>query len=130
LGIFEDEKNEPNKLYVFFINHRRTGSVVEIFEHTLNTKVLTHLNTVKHDLIHTPNNLVPVSKNEFYITNDHHYKEPKIMRMYEGIDIYIFFLKKKFLIRSFIYLFSTFIFRFCTTSVDKCCISFFNYEYN
>jgi arylesterase / paraoxonase len=104
LGIFEDEKNEPNKLYVFFINHRRTGSVVEVFEHILNTKVLTHLNTVKHDLILTPNNLVPVSKDEFYITNDHYYKDGKIMRMIEGTFIHLFIL--------FFYLFFFFLYSF------------------
>jgi len=71
LGIYEDEKNEPNKLYVFFINHRKSGSVIEIFEHTLNTNELVHLSTVKRDLITTPNDVVPVSKDEFYVTNDH-----------------------------------------------------------
>jgi len=70
LGIYEDE-NEPNKLYVFFVNHKKSGSVIEIFEHTLNTNELVHLSTVKHGLIITPNDVVPVSKDEFYVTNDH-----------------------------------------------------------
>jgi hypothetical protein len=86
LGIYEDEKNEPNKLYMFFINHRRSGSVIEIFEHTLNTKVITHLNTVKHDLIRTPNGVAPVSKNEFYVTNDH-YAKNEFLRKFEGIKL-------------------------------------------
>ncbi|GBC06788.1 hypothetical protein RclHR1_07040011 [Rhizophagus clarus] len=71
MGIYEDEKNEPNKLYVFFANHKKSGSVIEIFEHILNTNELVHLSTVKHDLIITPNDVVPVSKDEFYVTNDH-----------------------------------------------------------
>ncbi|RIA93872.1 hypothetical protein C1645_761483 [Glomus cerebriforme] len=70
LGIYEDE-NEPNKLYLFFVNHKKSGSVIEIFEHILNTNELIHLSTIKHDLIVTPNDVVPVSKNEFYVTNDH-----------------------------------------------------------
>ncbi|RGB29413.1 hypothetical protein C1646_322505 [Rhizophagus diaphanus] len=74
LGIYEDEKNEPNKLYVFFTNHKKTGSVIEIFEHILNTNELVHLSTVKNDLIITPNDVVPVSKDEFYVTNDHGHK--------------------------------------------------------
>jgi len=85
LGFFEDEKNDPNKLFIFFVNHKRTGSVIEIFEHTLNTKVLTHLNTVKHDLIYTPNNVAPVSKNEFYVTNDHYSKNNEIVRSFEAL---------------------------------------------
>ena len=82
LGIYED-KNEPNKLYLFFVNHKRSGSVIEIFEHTLNTKVLNHLNTVKHDLIHHPNDVAPVSKNEFYVTN-FQYSDNQLLRNFEG----------------------------------------------
>ncbi|CAI2173407.1 18584_t:CDS:2 [Funneliformis geosporum] len=74
LGIYEDPENE-NKLYMFFINHKRTGSVVEKFEHILHTNELIHLETIKHELIVNPNDVVPVSKHEFYFTNDHHYRQ-------------------------------------------------------
>ncbi|CAG8438996.1 8545_t:CDS:2 [Funneliformis caledonium] len=73
-GIYEDPENE-NKLYMFFINHKKTGSVVEKFEHILHTKELIHLETIEHELIKTPNDVVPVSKHEFYFTNDHYYRQ-------------------------------------------------------
>jgi sugar lactone lactonase YvrE len=46
---------------------------------------LTHLNTVKHDLIYTPHNVAPVSKNEFYVTNDHYSKNNEIVRSFEAL---------------------------------------------
>jgi len=73
LGIYEDPENQ-NKLYMFFINHKRSGSCFEIFEHTLYTNELIHLETIQHELINTPNDIIPVSKHEFYFTNDHHFK--------------------------------------------------------
>ncbi|RIA91559.1 hypothetical protein C1645_767147 [Glomus cerebriforme] len=72
LGIYEDPEDE-NKLYMFFINHKRSGSCIETFEHTLNTNELIHLETIQHELIKTPNDIVPVSRYEFYFTNDHYF---------------------------------------------------------
>ncbi|CAG8676661.1 10337_t:CDS:2, partial [Dentiscutata erythropus] len=68
-GIYESPI-EPDNLYFFIINHKRTGSVIELFKHKINTFELNHLKTFKHDLIYNPNNVVPVSKDEFYTTND------------------------------------------------------------
>uniref|UniRef100_A0A1D1YQV1 Serum paraoxonase/arylesterase 1 n=1 Tax=Anthurium amnicola TaxID=1678845 RepID=A0A1D1YQV1_9ARAE len=75
LGIYEDPKNE-NKLYLFFVNHKRSGSCFEVFEHTLHTNELIHLETIQHELINTPNDIVPVSRHEFYFTNDRYNKDP------------------------------------------------------
>ncbi|CAG8446033.1 10609_t:CDS:2, partial [Dentiscutata heterogama] len=68
-GIYESP-TEPNNLYFFIINHKRTGSVVELFKHKIDTFELNYLKTFKHNLIYNPNNVVPVSKDEFYVTND------------------------------------------------------------
>ncbi|CAB4400487.1 uncharacterized protein OCT59_028194 [Rhizophagus irregularis] len=75
LGIYEDPENE-NKLYLFFVNHKRSGSCFEIFEHTLHTNELIHLETIQHELINTPNDVFPVSRHEFYFTNDHYFSNP------------------------------------------------------
>ncbi|CAI2182878.1 8328_t:CDS:2, partial [Funneliformis geosporum] len=50
-----------------------TGSVVEMFEHTLRTNELIRLQTIQHELLNIPNDVIPVSKYEFYVTNDHYY---------------------------------------------------------
>ncbi|CAG8459005.1 4454_t:CDS:2 [Ambispora gerdemannii] len=83
LGIYGDSTNHT-KVSLFFVNHRRTGSVIEIFEHTIGTEELLHLETVKHELIHTPNDVVPVSANEFFVTNDHRHKQKGISRHFEA----------------------------------------------
>jgi hypothetical protein len=101
LGIFEDPENEK-KLYLFFVNHRRSGSCFEIFEHTLDTNELIHLETIQHELIYTPNDVVPVSKHEFYFTNDHYFTNPtykqferELFLLYKShIFIILFFFKK------------------------------------
>ncbi|CAG8498759.1 19525_t:CDS:2 [Gigaspora margarita] len=71
-GIYESP-TESDNLYFFIINHKRTGSVIELFQHKLKTFELNHLKTFKHDLIYSPNSVAPVSKDEFYITNDLYY---------------------------------------------------------
>jgi hypothetical protein len=82
LGIYEDPENE-NKLYIFVINHKLPRSVVEIFEHTLHTNELIHLETIQHELISTPNDIVPVSRHEFYLTNDR-YNKKSPWKQFEG----------------------------------------------
>ncbi|CAG8559713.1 6424_t:CDS:2, partial [Scutellospora calospora] len=72
-GMYEDP-TEPDNLYFFLINHKRTGSVIELFKHKINSFELYHLKTFKHDLIHSPNSVAPVSKDEFYATNDRYYR--------------------------------------------------------
>nr|CAG8595538.1 6544_t:CDS:2 [Entrophospora candida] len=74
LGIYQDPAHR-NILYIFLINHKRSGSVIEIFNHRIGSQELQHLETIKNDLIHSPNNLLPVSKNEFYVTNDLYYRK-------------------------------------------------------
>ncbi|CAG8611029.1 498_t:CDS:2 [Paraglomus brasilianum] len=73
LGIYDDP-NDPQNPTLFFVNHKRSGSVIEIFEHRIGTDELKHVETVKHELIHAPNDVAPISKNEFYVTNDIIYK--------------------------------------------------------
>ncbi|CAG8686731.1 14625_t:CDS:2, partial [Cetraspora pellucida] len=68
-GIYESP-TEPDNLYFFIINHKRSGSVIELFRHKINTFELYYLKTFKHDLIYNPNNIAPVSREEFYVTND------------------------------------------------------------
>ncbi|RKP10868.1 hypothetical protein THASP1DRAFT_27353 [Thamnocephalis sphaerospora] len=68
------ESNENPVL--MFINHGRDGSSVEIFEHVTSEETgsvgeLRHLETVRDPLITTPNNVAPLSRRSFYVSNDH-----------------------------------------------------------
>ena len=60
---------ESRTLYV--INHCKTGLTIEAFIVDEHVTKLTHLRTIKHPLLLTPNSIVSISADEVYITNDH-----------------------------------------------------------
>lgn len=68
--------------HLFFVNHKRSGSVVSVFKHTKGTDVLEHLHDFKHSAIYTPNSVAAVSSTDIYISNDHFFKN-KILRAIE-----------------------------------------------
>ncbi|KNC99823.1 uncharacterized protein SPPG_05197 [Spizellomyces punctatus DAOM BR117] len=74
VGLWQDPA-DSSSIYLFFINHRPSGSVVEIFTHELGTDVLNHIETVSHPLILTPNDIVPIGPRTFYVSNDHHFRK-------------------------------------------------------
>jgi arylesterase/paraoxonase len=55
------------------INHSRySGSVIEIFHVSLSTNSATHVETLRHPLLHAPNALELVGEGKMYVTNDHY----------------------------------------------------------
>ncbi|KAF9336346.1 hypothetical protein BG006_008966 [Podila minutissima] len=71
-GIDLFEKS-PSELVIFLINHRRGGSVIEVLEYKVGDDFVTHKETVKHELILTPNDIVALGPRSFYVSNDHMY---------------------------------------------------------
>ncbi|KAF9585548.1 hypothetical protein BGW38_001886 [Lunasporangiospora selenospora] len=68
-------ERSPTEYTFFLVNHRRGGSVVEIFDYTLGEKAVRYVETIKHDLIQTPNDIVATGPRSFYVSNDHrHHK--------------------------------------------------------
>lgn len=71
---------DPTKLSFFFVNHVPTtqgegaASVVEIFEGRVGGKDLLWKQTVKHEVIRTPNSIAVVGPRQFYFSNDHKWK--------------------------------------------------------
>ncbi len=55
---------------LFVINHRADGDFVEIFDYSDGR--LAHRRSVSGDLMHNPNDLIPVGPDSFYVSNDHH----------------------------------------------------------
>ncbi|KAH4234913.1 hypothetical protein HBI06_058030 [Parastagonospora nodorum] len=69
LGILFDPKT--SRLYV--INHsRHSGSVIEIFELSLTNHTATHVQTLSHPLLHTPNSMEILDSGNLLVTNDHY----------------------------------------------------------
>lgn len=84
----DDDKKKELVLTLFVVNHRRTGSVVEVFEYTRTTNdeslgVVRYVETVASELIRTPNDVLAMGRRSFYVTNDHFYKQG-YMRNIEG----------------------------------------------
>ncbi|PHH59870.1 hypothetical protein CDD81_2420 [Ophiocordyceps australis] len=48
-------------------------SVVEVFHHVLASETVSHVRTVRHALIKTPNDILATSPTSFFVTNDHYY---------------------------------------------------------
>ncbi|KAL7622500.1 hypothetical protein AAE478_008007 [Parahypoxylon ruwenzoriense] len=84
-------------VYVFVINHLpnplwtatssaepKAASRVELFVHSVGSDTAKHLRSISHPLIRTPNDVLALSEREFFITNDHHYREG-FMRLVEDV---------------------------------------------
>lgn len=78
---------KENTYQVMAINHSEGGHSIEVFE--LRDKQLQHLNTLKHESMIHPNDIVMLDENRFYFTNDHRYVKGlgRLAEEYLGLSI-------------------------------------------
>ena len=64
-------ETSPGNILIYAINHRRTGSMIERFSHTIGSTLLVYERSFDchNDIIFTPNDVAVVGKDEFYVTN-------------------------------------------------------------
>lgn len=62
----------------------KARSQIELFHHTIGTGLVSHLRSIFHPLITTPNDIYAVSNSEFYVTNDHYYRDGHL-RSFEDV---------------------------------------------
>ncbi|CAK9780226.1 hypothetical protein CC85DRAFT_326295 [Cutaneotrichosporon oleaginosum] len=91
IDIIEDPKSS-RAIYIHAVNHapsdefmqsrnaslpaeRKADSRIEIFHHVVGSDKATHVRTVRHGLIQTPNDLLATGPTSFFVTNDHFYRE-------------------------------------------------------
>lgn len=67
LGIEYEARSQT----LFVINHAPLGSVIEIFQFHPSENAATHVKTLSHPDIKTPNSILALSKTELLVTNDH-----------------------------------------------------------
>ncbi|XP_076136879.1 serum paraoxonase/arylesterase 2-like [Alosa pseudoharengus] len=60
-------------IYLFVVNHPQLQSQVEIFRFLAEENSLVHLKTIKHELLHSVNDVVAVGVQSFYATNDYYF---------------------------------------------------------
>jgi len=61
--------DEPGAASLFVVNHRRDGEHIEIFDYHDST--LVHRESIRGELMTSPNDVVAVGPRSFYVTNDH-----------------------------------------------------------
>ncbi|CAB1334799.1 unnamed protein product [Coregonus sp. 'balchen'] len=72
ISIYIDETDKT--IHLFVVNHpQHYTSQVEIFLFVEEDNTIVHLKTIKHDLLHSVNDIVAVGVESFYATNDHSY---------------------------------------------------------
>ncbi|GFF51493.1 hypothetical protein IFM58399_09082 [Aspergillus lentulus] len=93
---------DPSSVYIVAVNHLpnpayyeaptrpkpskvpQARSRLEIFHHKIGSKEATHLRSVWHPLIRTPNDVYFQTLHEIYVTNDHFYRDG-VMRLVEDL---------------------------------------------
>ncbi|KAH9811319.1 hypothetical protein DFH28DRAFT_901125 [Melampsora americana] len=79
---YTKESEDQSSVTLYMVNHNPPDvlhqasslgaqSVIEVFKTKLGSSEAEYQTTVSHPLILTPNNLVAMSSNSFYVTNDH-----------------------------------------------------------
>uniref|UniRef100_A0A4W5KBU6 Paraoxonase n=1 Tax=Hucho hucho TaxID=62062 RepID=A0A4W5KBU6_9TELE len=72
ISVYIDKTDKTIRLFV--VNHpQHYTSQVEIFLFVEEDNTIVHLKTIKHDLLHSVNDIVAVGVESFYATNDHFY---------------------------------------------------------
>ncbi|MCJ1401531.1 hypothetical protein MMC11_004746 [Xylographa trunciseda] len=91
--------DDPTSVYIFAVNHLpnplylssptsrsipAARSRIELFHHTLGSPSATHLRSIYHPLIRTPNDIYAINSTSILVTNDHYYRSG-LLRTYEEI---------------------------------------------
>ncbi|XP_035527794.1 serum paraoxonase/arylesterase 2-like [Morone saxatilis] len=71
ISVYTDPSDDT--IYLFVVNHPDQKSQVEVFKFDEDNLSLAHLKTIKHELLHSVNDIVAVGVESFYATNDHYF---------------------------------------------------------
>ncbi|KAJ1668201.1 hypothetical protein IW140_000495 [Coemansia sp. RSA 1813] len=64
------DPNDPRDMTFILVNHQVAHGAVSIFSYNRGSDHMVHVETVRSDLLHSPNNILAMSKRAFYATND------------------------------------------------------------
>uniref|UniRef100_A0A8D0BWP4 Paraoxonase n=1 Tax=Salvator merianae TaxID=96440 RepID=A0A8D0BWP4_SALMN len=80
--------DNDDAVYLFVVSHPHYKTVVELFQFIEDDNSLVHLKTIKHDLLERANDILAVSPESFYATNDHYFSETILMyaEMFLGLS--------------------------------------------
>lgn len=72
------DSHDPNSRLLYIINHKPDHAVVSVFNHTIGSLEARHVYDVKDNIINTPSDLVAVSEEAIYFTNDHLFRSGRL----------------------------------------------------
>ncbi|XP_019949014.1 serum paraoxonase/arylesterase 2-like [Paralichthys olivaceus] len=72
-------------IYLFVVNHPQQQSQVEVFKYVEDNNFLVHVETIKHELLHSVNDIVAVGVDSFYATNDHYFSHEILKSLVEPL---------------------------------------------
>ncbi|XP_053121028.1 serum paraoxonase/arylesterase 2-like isoform X2 [Hemicordylus capensis] len=70
---------DDDAVYLFVVNHPHSKTTVELFKFVEEENYLVHLKTIRHELLASVNDIVALSPDSFYATNDHYFTELILM---------------------------------------------------
>ena len=77
ISYFKTDKGD----FLYVVNHNKKGNYIELFRFDNDT--LFHVKTFENDLMFSPNDIVAIDTNKFYVTNDHGNKKGFMRTMEE-----------------------------------------------
>nr|XP_033497505.1 serum paraoxonase/arylesterase 2-like [Epinephelus lanceolatus] len=83
ISVYTDPSDDT--VYLFVVNHPEHKSQVELFKYAEDDRSLEHLKTIKHELLHSVNDLVAVGMDSFYATNDHYFTHEILKGLVEPV---------------------------------------------
>ena len=76
---------QDGSIQVAVVNHQFNNHSIEIFR--LQDNILTHIKSIKNKLLISPNDIVLVDNQKFYVTNDHITMKPISQKIYDYMQI-------------------------------------------
>ncbi|KAK5862454.1 hypothetical protein PBY51_017850 [Eleginops maclovinus] len=83
ISLYTDPSDDA--IYLFVVNHPQQKSQVELFNFVQDDYSLVHLKTIKHELLHSVNDIVATGVESFYATNDHYFSNEYLKALVETL---------------------------------------------
>uniref|UniRef100_A0A3P9L6G1 Paraoxonase n=2 Tax=Oryzias latipes TaxID=8090 RepID=A0A3P9L6G1_ORYLA len=71
ISVYIDPSDDS--VFLFVVNHPQHKTQIELFKYKEEDRSLLHLKTIKHELLHSVNDIIAVGPESFFATNDHYF---------------------------------------------------------
>lgn len=82
-GISYWQDPDSGTVWLYVINHLVNGEAIEVFEYIPTEYSLKHIKRIQHPILASPNDLLMISPDSFYFTDDHYFRH-HLLKTIEG----------------------------------------------